>query len=61
MMKNFYYEKIKRLVKGIKIVLKKKNKKSNSMVVNYIKTFPNMKKKDWLRIKKMIMQKSASE
>ena len=45
-----YYQKIKKpfqknLVKNIKLFLKKKNKKSDNLVVEDTKTFLNMKKK----------------
>ena len=41
-----------KLVKVIKIFLKKKNKKSNNMIVNNTKIYLKMKNKNWLSIEK---------
>ena len=43
-----------KLVKVIKIFLKKKNKKSNNMIVNNTKIYLKMKNKNWLSIEKHI-------
>ena len=42
-----------RLVKDIRIVLTKKKKKSDNMVVNVTKIFQKMKKINWLNIEKI--------
>ena len=52
-----YYQKTherlqKRLMKGMKILPKKKKKESVNMVANDIKIFPNLKNKGWLIIKR---------
>ena len=41
-------------MKGIKIFLKKKKKKSNNMVENVTKISQNMKKIYWLNIRKVL-------
>lgn len=51
----------KELVKGIKILFKKKKKKNSGiMAANNRKTFLNMKKKDWLSIEKNILKKGKT-
>ena len=50
----------KRLVKNIKIVQRKKKKKSDNIVVNVTKISQKMKTKSWLNIeKKHRMRKNA--
>ena len=59
-----YYEEVKvykkKLVRGIKIFLKKKKKKSDNIVLNVTKIFQKIKSKSLLSIKKYYrMGKSA--
>ena len=44
----------KNLVKDVKIRLKRKEKRSNNVVVNIVKTFQKMKSKRLLNIKKVL-------
>ena len=46
----------KNFVKDIKISLKKKNKKSNNMVVNITKIFQKLKNKSLLSLEKNIIE-----
>ena len=45
----------KKLVKDIKVFLEKIKEKSDSMVMNDIKIYQNMKNKSWLSMKKHVM------
>ena len=46
----------KNLVKDVKIRLKRKEKRSNNVVVNVVKIFQKMKSKSLLNIKKSIIE-----
>ena len=53
---NYYQNNKERLVKDVKVFIKKKNEKSNNMVVNDKKVKQKMKNKSLLSIEKYIIK-----
>ena len=52
-------ERLQKVLNDIEICLKKKNKKSDNMVVNVTKIYQKMGKISWLSIEKILWRKYA--